>query len=143
MPEPFTSLKIGHRGALDVGQPSPAAEVALKKTASQNSTAAGRKRLQKKLRRCRRSKSACRQTHRTCHGQDEVGVEERLGGEPSQKKRLCTHEQHDHRREHQRRSPYTEPDQAEEQLELPLPPPPRPARRKTKASLNRVRWHRH
>jgi hypothetical protein len=35
MPEPFTGLKIVHRGALDVGRPSPVAEVVLKKTASQ------------------------------------------------------------------------------------------------------------
>jgi hypothetical protein len=35
MSEPLTGLKIDHRGSLDVGQPSPAAEVVLKKTASQ------------------------------------------------------------------------------------------------------------
>jgi hypothetical protein len=35
MPEPFTGLKIGHRGSLDVGRPSLAAEVVLGKTASQ------------------------------------------------------------------------------------------------------------
>jgi hypothetical protein len=35
MSEPLTGLKIGHIGALDVGRPSPAAEVVLEKTTSQ------------------------------------------------------------------------------------------------------------
>jgi hypothetical protein len=48
MSEPFTGLKIGHKGALDVGRPSPIAEVVLKKTASQL--------------RCRRAQKAAKET---------------------------------------------------------------------------------
>jgi hypothetical protein len=46
-PEPFTDLKKGHGGALDVGRPSPAAEVTLEQHASQLH-AAGRIKLQRK-----------------------------------------------------------------------------------------------